>query len=594
MAESISVSQLKCACLDPQWKNQWIQGKNPSTMSFSPLGTIPVYGAVFHKIAEKFVNWLTKIDNKSILAELSDEYSLWHKMYNDFAEVKLNKLLEKNKIESAYYLSQSLKSFCRRLDDLRCRTLNFSSWQDIFLTQEFLIQNIRFNTENSFIVISGQVDAVRTHPEYGLEIVDYKLSRGTSMKHDLVQLSIYSQLLSKAKPGLRFHGILEYYEPELHEVSISEKELEQIFNEIVYPVLHELTNGKSISKDMSKDIEDCYASFNLKVNIIDKIQAPQLVRYKTKPAPGVKVVSLANRAADLQVFLSLRELPIIEPAQGCVHIDIPKDKPDTVFWQDIINRSEYKDNKSPVSFPVGLGVNNKLIIADLADSNMCHALIAGSSGSGKSEFLKSLVASLIAKNNPGTLKLSIIDPKILTFGSFSNCSFLTGPIITDIFSAIPCLTEAVNEMESRYCRLGSEGFENLNARFQSGKHDIPFYVIIFDEFADLILAGKEEKKTFEALTARLAAKGRAAGIHLVLTTQRPDRTIVTGLIKANLPLKICLKVTTAGNSHIIIDKNGGESLLGCGDLLCCCGKDIERGQSPYITQEELFKLAGTG
>ncbi|MDM8537009.1 DNA translocase FtsK [Desulfobacterales bacterium HSG17] len=635
MAESINVSQLKCACLDPQWKKQWIQGKSPSTMNYGPPGTTPVYGSIFHKIAENFVKWLTDPDNKDRdnkdkIIGLSDEYSLWHKMYENFAETKLNKLIQDNKIDSVYNLSCSLKAFCRQVNELRQRTSNFSSWQDIFLIQEFSINNIGFKTENSIIFISGQIDAVRTHPKYGLEIIDYKLSRGTNMKHDLLQLSIYAALLSKAKPGITFHGVLEYYEPELHEVEVSADELEQIFTEIVYPVINELCdnnsadynskkhkinktskpdlenlgpkyldpkyldleNSASSNRDLSKKIEKCYESFKLKVSIIDKIQAPQLVRYKAKPAPGVKVVSLANRAADLQVALSLRELPIIEPARGCVHIDIPKDKPDTVFWQDIINRPEYKNNQSPVSFPVGLGVDNTLITADLADANMCHALIAGASGSGKSEFLKSLVASLIAKNNPETLRLSIIDPKILTFGSFSTCPFLTGPIITDVLSAIPCLTEAVDEMESRYYQLGTEGFENLNARFQAGKNDIPFYVIVFDEFADLILAGKEEKKEFETLVARLAAKGRAAGIHLVLTTQRPDRTIVTGLIKANLPLKICFRVTTSANSHIIIDKNGGEALLGRGDLLCDRGRDVERGQSPYITQEELLKLAG--
>jgi S-DNA-T family DNA segregation ATPase FtsK/SpoIIIE len=149
-------------------------------------------------------------------------------------------------------------------------------------------------------------------------------------------------------------------------------------------------------------------------------------------------------------------------------------------------------------------------------------------------------------------------------------------------------------MDMRYRRLNREGFENLSARFLAGKTDIPFYVIVFDEFADLILAGNEEKKEFEKLVARLASKGRAAGIHLVLTTQRPDSKIVTGLIKANLPLKICLRVTSATNSQIISDQNGGESLLGRGDLLCNRGKGIERAQSPYISQEELLQYLNGG
>ncbi|MCP4106534.1 MAG: hypothetical protein GY749_13535 [Desulfobacteraceae bacterium] len=230
-------------------------------------------------------------------------------------------------------------------------------------------------------------------------------------------------------------------------------------------------------------------------------EAPQLVRYRVKPSPGVKVVSLANRAEDLQVALSLPQVPLIKPAQGCVTIDIPKEKPDTILWQDIVRNPVYANSESFISFPAGLGIDNQVVVGDLANPNMCHVLVVGASGSGKSEFLKCLVASLIAKNNPDTLKLSIIDPKILTFGSFSGCAYLTDPVITDVFSAIPCLRAAVEEMDERYKRLGNEGYEDLSKRFRDGKKDIPFYVIVFDEFADLILAGKQEKKEFETIVA---------------------------------------------------------------------------------------------
>ena len=588
-----------------------------------PPGTLPVHGTLFHKIAENYVKWLTASGNA---ANLADRDELWYEMYERFAEEKLTKLLESEKVDSAYHLGEALKAFCDRLAALRDRTPGFQSWQDVYLKEELSVRDVHFVVGSSSIFISGQMDAVRLRPDQGLEIVDYKLSHGTNMRHDLLQIAIYSKLLSKIKPGLSFHGILEYYEPELHEVAVSDKELDGIFQELVEPVLYELCGEKkpktapsadtsatpkpdapirqdtespknptdtnvSAHPDLSEAIQKCYAYFKLKVEVIGKYEAPQLIRYKLRPAPGVKVVSLASRAPDLQVTLSLEKPPLVEPAQGCVTIDIPKEKPDTVFWRDIVKKTRYEQDKSLVSFPVGIGMDNQPIIADLADPNMCHVLVAGSSGSGKSEFLKCLVASLIAKNTPGTLKLSIIDPKILTFGFFSACKFLTGPIINDADSAIPCLEAAVEEMEERYVRLASEEFENLSQRFSAGKTDIPFYVIIFDEFADLILAGKEEKKAFETLVSKLAAKGRAAGIHLVLTTQRPDRTIVTGLIKSNLPLKICLRVTTTTNSQIILDQGGGESLLGRGDLLCDRGKGIQRAQSPYISQDELLGMS---
>ncbi|MGQ0591585.1 MAG: DNA translocase FtsK [Gammaproteobacteria bacterium] len=338
-------------------------------------------------------------------------------------------------------------------------------------------------------------------------------------------------------------------------------------------------------------MRDCFAAFKLEVDILGKIEAPQLVRYRVRPAPGVKVVSLANRAEDLQVRLALHQPPLIGPAQGYVHIDIPRPKPDTVRWSEVMSDPAYQHHPSPVALPIGIGVDGALVLADLADPNCCHALVAGSAGSGKSELLKSLVASLLHRNQPKALKLTIIDPKVLTFGSLSGSPYLTGPVITDLDDAIARLDEAVAEMGERYRDLAQEGFENLGQRLASGRRDMPFHVIVVDEFADLIVAGRETKQRFENLVARLAAKGRAAGMHLILTTQRPDRKVVTGLIKANLPLRVCLRVNSATDSQIVLDEPGGESLLGLGDLLCNRGRGFERAQSPYIDQEELLRLA---
>jgi len=459
--KQISVTQLKYACLDPEWRKRWIRGENPPTFYSAPQETAPVYGTFFHKIAENYVGWLTSSPKAE---KLTAPDILWHEMYERFAEERLTGLMESGKIDPAYHLGEALKAFCGRVSELRHRTPGFQSWQDIFLTKEFSVRSVRFDLGDDHIFISGQIDAVRTHPDHGLEVVDYKLSHGSNMKHDLLQVSIYARLLSMTKPGLRFHGVLEYYEPELHEVTVTEEEIEAVF-EIVHPILYELvgkekrtsaqektsqhpesenfyerivrekrasaqekssrqseseklceragkekrTSAQEKSSQQSESnigpaydglshkIQKCYADFKLKVEIIDQHEAPQLIRYKAKPAPGVKVVSLANRAEDLQVSLSLTQPPLIAPAQGCVTIDIPKEKPDMVFWRDIVKNPAYLRDKSPVSFPVGIGVDNQVIAADFADPNMCHALVAGASGSGKSEFLKCLVASLITK-----------------------------------------------------------------------------------------------------------------------------------------------------------------------------------------------------
>ncbi|MEJ2731090.1 MAG: DNA translocase FtsK [Deltaproteobacteria bacterium] len=610
--QHITVSELKCACLDPAWRADWIAGKKPSTQTFAPAGTVSAYGTVFHQIVDSFIKWLTTARSHKTKS-LANWDDIWDELYERFAGKRLAELSKRGKVESAHHLSGALKEFCRRVAHLRSRTPDFKTWQDVYLANEFSVKDIRFDLKGQSLFVSGQLDAVRSHPDTALEIVDYKLSHGNHMKHDLLQICIYARILSLARPGLNFHGTLEYYEPQLHEVNVSAQELNSLFDEQVLPVLYEIAGiraaaGSEPEKgprkpavtqkpkksnaagDFSDAIQKCFASFKLDVEVIGQHEAPQLIRYQVKPAPGVKVVSLANRADDLRVALALPQQPMIEPSKGSVVIDIPKETANIVRWRNLIKEPDYMSHDSPVSFPIGIGVDNRIIVADFADSNMCHALVAGASGSGKSEFLKCLVASLIAKNSPDKLKLSLIDPKILTFGGLTDIAHLAEPVITDVKQAIPCLRKAVKEMDRRYAALAKDGHENLTRRLQSGKRDIHFYVIIFDEYADLILAGKNEKKEFESLVAKLAAKGRAAGIHLVLSTQRPDRTVLTGLIKSNLPLKVCMKVISAVNSNIVLDQTGAEKLLGRGDLLCDRGKGVERAQSPYITQEELKKL----
>ncbi|MES0337134.1 MAG: DNA translocase FtsK [Candidatus Magnetobacterium sp. LHC-1] len=590
--KTINVSQLKCACLDTKWRNEWLRGNNPSTDCTRGGGPFPVQGTAFHKMAADFVDWLTEAKSRKAAAALNDGDRLWGEMYERFAAKKINEIIDQGQVESAYHLSRCLTVFCEHLAELRKRTEGFKSWQDVFLAKEASVKDVHFSFGDNAVFVSGKIDAVRTNPQYQREIVDYKLTRGGNMKHDMLQIAIYARLLTMTNPALKFHGTIEYYLPKLDKVSFTADELNGIFTEIIAPVLRELAGG---TIDLSDDIKSFYEQFKLSVEVIGKVEAPQLVRYKLRPADGLKIVKLAGLADDLKVRFGLSNAPLISPEGGFVAIDILKETPDTVSWRDIVNTPEYKADKSPVSFPVGIGIDNNVIIADFANPNMCHALVAGTSGSGKSEFLKSMVASLIAKNKPHNLKLIIIDPKKVTFAAkeFESAKCQYQPENEDDYgsSTIVCLEKAVEEMEARLNQFASEGFDCLNARLKAGKEDIPFYIIIIDEFGDIVMTlTKDKKKLFESLITRLAQKGRAAGLHLVLTTQHPVKEIVTGLIKANLPLKICLRVTKALYSQIVINEGGAEALLGRGDLLCVRGKGIERGQSPFITSYELTQL----
>jgi DNA segregation ATPase FtsK/SpoIIIE, S-DNA-T family len=610
---SITVSQLKCAVLDPAWRTAYLNGENPPTMVFGQTRQKQVFATHFHREADHIVTWLTTQPKRVWEPVSQNADSLWQLVHDRFIADFLGSAAAEGKIEEAMAFAERMRTFCNRLIQLRERTKNFSSWQDVFLGNEFAVKEAAVQTDKFSVLLTGRIDAVRLDEKQQLEIVDYKLSQGANQKHDMVQLAIYSRMLELARPGCEFAGVLEYYLPGFQEVNIPRADLDELFQDLVMPVLEELfgkrpssatvpppstkqpTKSRSKADDVANQIVAAYADFKLPVEVVSVTDAPQIFRFNIKPAPGVKVASLANRAEDLQVALCLPEPPLVKAGRGFVLLDIPKSQPDTVLLQDFLREGSRPPDPlaSKVSFPVGLGVEGKPILADFADPNTCHGLVAGTAGSGKSELLKSIVASLIAKNTVSSLRLAIVDPKILTFTGINGCPFLNRPIITDVQAAITLLQSAVSEMEKRYQTLAADGQTALKERWDAGMKDIPYFVLVFDEFADLILADREAKKTFEEHVARIAAKGRAAGIHLLLATQRPDRTVVTGLIKANLPLKICLKVTTSTNSQIVLDEPGAEQLLGRGDLLCNAGRGLVRAQSYFIPQPQFLKLCLT-
>jgi S-DNA-T family DNA segregation ATPase FtsK/SpoIIIE len=598
----ITVTDLKCAVLDLDWRKRWLAGDKPSTLFVSQNGNEKVFGTKFHQEAERLTKWLTSEQHLREAAAIKSADELLDNVWRSSLQGFTDKLLEKGKAEDAVAFTARMRSFCERLISLRNRTKEFEDWQDVFIASEESIKSIRVNVGDIAVEIAARVDAIRFHPTHHLEVVDYKLSQGAQQKSDLVQLAIYANLLRLWRPGCEFCGTLEYYLPEFMEVNISTQELGDIYEGLVAPVLAVMFSGKSnvqlsgafISSppnlsqkpvsNLSQSIVSAFAAFDLGVEAVGVVQGPQVIRIKLKPLAGVKVVSLANRAADLQIALALDEPPLIQPAKGFVVIDLPRANRPTVLLTDYLKKKDGVGG--PMVFPVGVDVEGDTIIADFCDSNTCHVLVAGTSGSGKSEWLKSLVASLAFRNVPERLRFAVVDPKILTFSSVEASPYLWRPVATAIDAALAILEAAVVEMENRYASLAKEGFLSIADRFKGGFFDVPFIVIVFDEFADLVLTGGKEKKQFEEMVARLAGKGRAAGIHLVLATQRPDRTVVTGLVKSNLPMKVCLRVANSINSQIVVGGPGAESLLGKGDLLCDLGRGVIRAQSYYLPHAE--------
>jgi S-DNA-T family DNA segregation ATPase FtsK/SpoIIIE len=555
-------------------------------------------------LVDQFSNWLTAEPNLRTTAKLSSYEDLWDAFWNNFAKKELLGLLEQQGPESADHLTKALKNWSQELVTKRAATAPFKNWRSLILTSEYQFDDVPVTTAPGIIHVAGRPDCVVLEAS-GPVVVDYKLSRGANLKTDLLQAAIYAALLQRTHPGLLISARLEYYEPQLHVIAQGPDQVGKLFDELVAPTLAELAahfskshpeTRKSIdppaqksSHDRGAEIVNAYRTYGVTVQVVDRLEAPQLIRYWLKMGEGVKFNQIEQHSTNLKIALSLPSEPMISAGPGFVFFDVAKPDPGTVAWSDIMNLREVSQHPSSTAFPIGIGVDNHPIVADLSDPNMAHALVAGTSGSGKSEFLKTAVATLVSRNSPLELKFFLIDPKRLTFGLIPNSQYLARPVIFSLDEALVCLAHAAEEMDRRYEVLRQEGFTKLSDRFASGKKDIPFLVLIFDEFADLVHSGKGGGKEFERLVVRIAGKGRAAGVHLVVATQRPDRETVSGLLKANLLLKVCFRVTNAVNSTIVLDQPGAEKLLGRGDFLCDRGKGLERGQASLISQEKFLK-----
>jgi len=601
---SITASELKFAVLDPAWRAKWLAGGRPTTRAFAPVGTPRALSVRFHHEAEQLVGWLTSRANLAAAAKIDSADALLDHLWASSLQALTDRLFAQGRGEEAALFTARMRNLCARFIDLKRRTRQFENWQDVFIGAEQELAHIPVAVGDDTVEVRARVDAIRIDPERHLEVVDYKLSQGHEQKADLVQLAIYAHLLPIWRPGCEFGGTLEYYLPDFSEVHVSREDLRDIFDGMVAPVLREMFAPKPRATAprpagtggaaLGRATVEAFRSFNLGVDVSGIIEGPQLVRLRLTPAPGVKVSSLANRAEDLQIALSLALPPLIKAGKGFVMLDLPRAEPQPCLLTEALAGVRASALKGPVAFPIGIGVEGDLVVADFADPNSCHALVAGSTGSGKSEWLKALLASLLLRSPPEQVQIALIDPKILTFAGVAGSPYLWRPVATALADAMAILRDAVAEMDARYQRLARGGFANLGERITAGHTDLPFLVLIFDEFADLMLAGRDDKKEFEALVARIAGKGRAAGVHLVLATQRPDRAVVTGLIKANLPLKVCLKVANAVNAQIVLDETGAESLFGKGDLLCEFGKGLVRAQGLFIPQEEFLAAVKAG
>jgi S-DNA-T family DNA segregation ATPase FtsK/SpoIIIE len=351
-------------------------------------------------------------------------------------------------------------------------------------------------------------------------------------------------------------------------------------------------NEAEIDRKIS-DLLEKLKRFKIDGDVVRTYSGPVVTTFEFKPAPHVKVSKILTLQDDLAMALRAKTIRIQAPVPGkdVVGIEVPNEKIDTIYLKEILESEIFTKASSPLTIALGKDIVGNPFVTDL--KKLPHLLIAGTTGSGKSVGINSMLLSLLYRNSPDTLKLLMIDPKMLEFSIYNDIPHLLTPVITKPKQAIIALANMVAEMERRYQIMSQtkvKNIENYNEKCKKlGLESFPYIVVIIDELADLMMnSGKE----VEFYIARLAQMARASGIHLVVATQRPSVDVVTGLIKANLPSRISYKVGQKIDSKVILDTMGAESLLGRGDMLFTppSTSGLIRLHAPYASEEEIEEI----
>lgn len=352
--------------------------------------------------------------------------------------------------------------------------------------------------------------------------------------------------------------------------------------------------------DQSSLLEEKLASFGVEARVVSVSNGPVITRYEIQPGPGVKVSKITNLADDLALALAAESVRIEAPVPGkpVVGIEVPNRQPQTVYLREVLESKEYQRHPSKLAVALGKDISGKPVVADL--KKILHLLIAGATGAGKSVCLNAIIASLLFRATPDEVKLLMIDPKRVELANYNGLPHLVSPVVADPKKAAVALRWAVAEMERRYQLFSEVGVRNIDgynelAARREGTGDqveleiLPYIVVIVDELADLMLVAAAD---VEDAICRLAQMARAAGMFLIIATQRPSVDVITGLIKANIPSRIAFAVASQADSRTILDMSGAERLLGKGDMLFMpigASKAI-RAQGAWIFDKDVERL----
>ena len=421
------------------------------------------------------------------------------------------------------------------------------------------------------------------------DLVPLGMEEKTKMEPDFIEGNLFKQEEEKKEEKVKQVLQLE------HAVVVEDEHYE-------YPPVELLSKGSKKAlkggakalTDVATKLQKTLYSFGVQAKVENVSVGPAITRYELKPAEGVRVSKIANLADDIALNLAAETIRIEAPIPGkqAVGIEVPNTEKETVHFRDIVESDEFQDSKSRLSVALGKDVAGNMAIADIA--KMPHALIAGATGSGKSVCINTIITSIIYKAKPSEVKFVMVDPKVVELSVYNGIPHLLIPVVTDPKKAAGALAWAVQEMDNRYNVFAQKGVRDLKgynalAEKEEGTGKLPQIVIIIDELADLMMVAAKE---VEDSICRLAQKARAAGMHLIIATQRPSVDVITGIIKANIPSRIAFAVSSQVDSRTILDQIGAEKLLGKGDMLFypSGAPKPTRVQGAFVSDDEVEKI----
>ena len=395
------------------------------------------------------------------------------------------------------------------------------------------------------------------------------------------------------KNNLNFHNEEFNSDIKLQENSEVEKNFNNKYNS---PSLEILDNDKSGNQkkrnqsnieERSDLLEKVFGDFNIQISVVNVKLGPVVTLYEILPAAGIKINTIINLADDISRSMGVGAVRIAQIfGTQYLGVEVPNDQRESVTIKELLSNQNFKSTTHKIPICIGKDISGNIEVIDL--SKTPHLLVAGTTGSGKSVFINTLLASLLYKFSPSQLRLILIDPKMLELSVYNDIAHLLTPVVTEPKKAIIALKWVCKEMERRYSMMNEEGTRNLEGYNQKASEKLPYIVVFIDEMADLMMtAGKE----VEHYVQRLAQMARACGIHLVMATQRPSVDIITGSIKANFPSRVSFQVASKYDSRTVLGEIGAEQLLGNGDMLMTKnGANLIRYQSAFISDNEVNKL----